>query len=74
MGQNDWVVNPENLYNQNLSYYPKKNKIKLSELTAYSGNQFISLLGSFNDFNNYNLELNLQNTMLRNIIPRLTSF
>ena len=43
LGQNDWVVNPENLNNQNLSYYPKKNKIKLSELTAYSGNQFISL-------------------------------
>ena len=74
LGQNDWVVNPENLNNQNLSYYPKKNKIKLSELTAYSGNQFISLLGSFNDYNNYNLELNLQNTLLRNIIPPLKSF
>ena len=48
--------------------------MKLSELTAHSGNQFISLLGSFKDFNNYNLELNLQNTLLRNIIPPLKSF
>ena len=74
LGQNDWVVNPKNLNTQSLSYYPKNNKIELSKLTAYSGDQFISLLGSFNNLNDYNLELNLQNTMLRNIIPPLTSF
>ena len=68
------MINPKNLNTQNLSYYPKNNKMKLSELTAHSGDQFISLLGSFKDFNNYNLELNLQNTLLRNIIPPLKSF
>ena len=71
LGKNDWVINPKNLNTQNLSYYPKNNKMKLSELTAYSGDQFISILGSFKDFNNYNLELNLRIHYYKNIIPPL---
>ena len=74
LGKNNWIINPKNLNNQTLSYYPKNNKIELSVLKAYSDNQFISFLGSFAGFNNYNLEFNLQNTLLQNIIPPLQSF
>ena len=72
-GQNKWVLNPKNLNTQTLSYYPKDTKVVISDLTASSGNQFISLLGSFADYN-YNLKLNLRNTLLQNILPPIKSF
>ena len=73
-GQDKWVLNPKNLNTQTLTYYPKNAKIEFSDLTAHSGNQFISLLGSFADYNNYNLKLNLRNTLLQNILPPIKSF
>ena len=67
LGLDSWVVNPEDIENQKISYNLETKETVISSLSAISASQAIALEGSYLSPKQYALKVDIQNFKLENI-------
>ena len=73
LGTDSWIVNPENLTNQKISYNVRTRETEVSQLSALSDEQAIQLQGRFKDSTDYAVNVAVQKLKLDNIAQKNTT-
>ena len=73
LGTDSWIVNPENLTNQKISYNVITRETEVSQLSALSDEQAIQLQGRFKDSTDYAVNVAVQKLKLDNIAQKNTT-
>ena len=74
IGSDTWTINSTNGDGQIISYSARQKETILSSLEASSGNQSISISGSYLNPNAFDLKLDLKNILLENLLPIFPTF
>ena len=74
LGLDSWVVNPEDIENQKISYNLETKETVISSLSAISASQAIALEGSYLSPKQYALKVDIQNFKLENINSKSSLF
>ncbi len=73
-GSDKWTINSTDGDGQIISYSARQKETILRSLEASSGNQFISISGSYLNPNAFDLKLDLKNIVLENLLPIFPTF
>jgi len=74
LGNESWILNPDNTPNQIISYNAKTKQMVLTDLLALTGNQLIKFSGAYLNKNEYHFNLDVENVLLEDLVPNSKVF
>ncbi|MDA7777777.1 translocation/assembly module TamB [Flavobacteriaceae bacterium] len=74
LGKQTWILNPDDVSNQKISYNAKTKETILTDLLAVTEDQLIELSGAYLSNDKFQLDLDVSNVLLEDLLPNSPVF